>query len=66
MFLRFFTAIIAYVLMTSNVSAQQWAPVGDSNLRRDVELLKIYNIIQGPVNTWPMSWRQITSNINSY
>ena len=64
MFLRFFTAIIAYVLIISNVSAQQWAPVGDSNLRRDVELLKIYNIIQGPVNTWPMSWRQITSNIN--
>ncbi|MDC1429244.1 capsule assembly Wzi family protein [Emcibacteraceae bacterium] len=61
---RFFTAIIVFVLMTSNVSAQQWAPVGDSNLRRDVELLKTYNIIQGPVNTWPMSWRQITNNIN--
>ena len=64
MFLGFFTASITFMLMVSNVSAQQWAPVGDSNLRRDVELLKTYNIIQGPVNTWPMSWRQLTSNIN--
>ncbi|MDG1021222.1 MAG: capsule assembly Wzi family protein, partial [Emcibacteraceae bacterium] len=64
MFLRFFIAGIVFMLMASNVSAQQWAPVGDNNLRRDVELLKTYNIIQGPVNTWPMSWRQITSNIN--
>ena len=64
MFLRFFIASLVFMPMASNVSAQQWAPVGDNNLRRDVELLKTYNIIQGPVNTWPMSWRQITSNIN--
>ena len=64
MFFRFFTASIAFMLMASNVLAQQWAPVGDSNLRRDVELLKTFNIIKGPVNTWPISWRQITSNIN--
>lgn len=43
--------------------AQQWAPVGDVGLRRDIELLKGYGIIHGPVNTWPMSWRQITTNI---
>jgi len=55
---------MAFMLITFNVSAQQWAPVGDSNLRRDVELLKTYSIIQGPVNTWPISWRQITNNIN--
>lgn len=64
MAIRPFIASIAFMLLASNASAQQWAPVGDSNLRRDVELLKTYNIIQGPVNTWPMSWRQITSNIN--
>lgn len=56
--------IFASLAITSIAIAQQWAPVGDNNLRRDVELLKTYNIIQGPVNTWPMSWRQITSNIN--
>ena len=38
--------------------------MGDVSLRRDVELLKTYDIIQGPVNTWPMSWRQITAHIN--
>jgi len=64
MFFRFIIAIIAIVAFSSTASAQQWAPVGDSNLRRDVELLKTYGIIKGPVNTWPMSWRQITNNIN--
>ena len=64
MILKFFISSIVFILIASNVSAQQWAPVGDSNLRRDVELLKTYDIIQGPVNTWPMSWRQITNNIS--
>ena len=64
MFFRFIIAIMALTTFISTASAQQWAPVGDSNLRRDVEILKTYGIIKGPVNTWPMSWRQITNNIN--
>lgn len=54
---------MAVTTFISTASAQQWAPVGDSNLRRDVDILKTYGIIEGPVNTWPMSWRQITNNI---
>ena len=61
---RFVLAIIAFITFTSTAFSQQWAPVGDVGLRRDVELLKAYDIIHGPVNTWPMSWRQITANIN--
>ncbi|MDC1089797.1 capsule assembly Wzi family protein [Emcibacteraceae bacterium] len=64
MMIRPLIAGIAFTFITTNVSAQQWAPVGDSNLRRDVELLKTFDIVQGPVNTWPMSWKQITNNIN--
>ncbi len=57
------------VLLTSTMwnswaFAQQWAAPGDMSLRRDVELLKTYNIIRGPLNTWPISWKQITNNIN--
>ena len=48
----------------SIASAQQWAAPGDANLRRDVELLKSYNIVRGPLNTWPVSWKQITAGIN--
>ncbi len=64
MFFRFNIAAIIIISFASTASAQQWAPVGDQSLRRDVELLKTYDIIQGPVNTWPMSWKQITNNIN--
>jgi hypothetical protein len=46
------------------VHAQKWAAPGDASLRRDVELLKSYKIIRGPLNTWPISWRQITEGIN--
>ncbi len=64
MLFRFIIAAMATTILSSNVSAQQWAPPGDANLRRDVELLKTYNIIRGPLNTWPISWKQITNNIN--
>lgn len=55
---------MVFTAFTTNAYSQQWAPVGDVGLRQDVELLKTYDIIRGPANTWPMSWRQITANIN--
>jgi len=53
-----------FLLFSHNAIAQQWAAPGDASLRRDVELLKSYNIIDGPINTWPISWKQITKGIN--
>ena len=50
--------------MSSSAVAQEWTRTGDSDLRRDVELLKAYDIIDGPLNTWPLSWKQITRGIN--
>jgi hypothetical protein len=55
---------IVLLLISQNAIAQQWAAPGDATLRRDVELLKSYNIIDGPLNTWPISWKQITKSIN--
>ena len=61
---RIILFLIFVVAHTSQAYSQQWAAPGDSNLRRDVELLKSYNIVRGPLNTWPISWKQITANIN--
>ena len=54
-------------LMLSNISpsvASPWAEVGDLRPRINVEILKQYGIIEGPTNTWPISWKQITSNLS--
>lgn len=64
MFLKYFAAIAATITFSSIGFAQQWAATGDNDLRRDVELLKTYDIINGPINTWPISWHQITESIN--
>lgn len=48
-------------LSVSSSYASPWASPGDSALRADVELLAHHGLISGPVNTWPMSWKQITS-----
>jgi len=56
---------ISFVIFISSLNfvfASPWAAVGDISLRNDVELLAHYGIISGPVNTWPMSWKQITRN----
>ena len=58
-------AIIISALVSIKSHAQQWAAPGDAELRRDIELLKTYDVIDGPVNTWPVSWKQITANINN-
>ncbi|MEZ5757452.1 MAG: capsule assembly Wzi family protein [Emcibacteraceae bacterium] len=57
----FFVGLIA---LNSTAMAQQWAAPNDASLRRDIELLKSYDIISGPLNSWPISWKQITENIN--
>ena len=57
--------IIMAALLVPNVAAQQWTRTGDSDLRRDVEFLKAYGIIDGPVNTWPLSWKQINAGIST-
>lgn len=59
-------AIISlFHLVTLNFAgASPWATVGDSSLRNDVEVLAYYGLVSGPVNTWPMTWKQITANLH--
>lgn len=55
-------ACLVYIFCFSNSHASPWANPGDSSLRSDVEVLARYGLITGPVNNWPMSWKQITGN----
>ena len=44
--------------------ATPWAPPGDRQLRRDIELLAAYGVIRGPVTTWPVPWSQISRGLS--
>ncbi len=57
---------VVFLLMLSSgmVKASPWAAVGDMQLRNDVEILARHGVISGPVNTWPISWKQITRNLS--
>jgi len=57
-------AIFSLLMTTGFVQASPWAAVGDMQLRNDVEILARHGVISGPVNTWPISWKQITRNLS--
>lgn len=42
-----------------------WATPDDRQLRRDVELLSSFGVIEGPITTWPVPWSQISHGIGS-
>jgi len=54
---------IPFFYITS-VQASPWANPGDSSLRSDVEILANYGLISGPVNNWPIPWKQITRDLH--
>lgn len=61
----FWGGVIFSLLMSVQlVQASPWASVGDMQLRNDVEILARHGIISGPVNTWPISWKQITRGLD--
>ena len=43
--------------------ASPWASPNDERLRSDVELLAKFGLVSGPINSWPISWKQITSSL---
>jgi len=57
-------AVFLLLLSSGMVKASPWAAVGDMQLRNDVEILARHGVISGPVNTWPISWKQITRNLS--
>ncbi|VAX06719.1 hypothetical protein MNBD_ALPHA03-1019 [hydrothermal vent metagenome] len=60
---RWGAAIFSLLISCGLVQASPWAAVGDMQLRNDVEILARHGVISGPVNTWPLSWKQITRNL---
>jgi len=59
----FLAVCLATIFSVTNTQASPWANPGDGSLRSDVEVLARYGLISGPVNNWPMSWKQITRNL---
>ena len=57
-------AVFSLLASTQLIHASPWAAVGDMQLRNDVEILARHGVISGPVNTWPLSWKQITRNLS--
>ncbi|MBL4832201.1 MAG: capsule assembly Wzi family protein [Aliivibrio sp.] len=57
-------AFLSLLVSVQMVQASPWAAVGDMQLRNDVEILARHGVISGPVNTWPISWKQITRNLS--
>lgn len=45
------------------LAAGPWADPGDARMRTDVELLKSFGYIHGPINAWPLSWAQIDAGL---
>ncbi|MFN3591208.1 MAG: capsule assembly Wzi family protein, partial [Thermaurantiacus sp.] len=39
--------------------AGPFAPPGDGRLRSDIETMRAAGLITGPIDTWPLAWRQI-------
>jgi len=46
--------IVAASLSATSAVAAPWAEVGDRGLRSDIELLAAYQLVDGPITTWPI------------
>jgi len=57
-------AVFSFLIICGSASASPWAAVGDMQLRNDVEILARHGVISGPVNSWPISWKQITRHLS--
>lgn len=57
--------LLAPLLAAAGVQAGPWAETGDARMVADVELLKAFGHIPGPVNAWPLPWAQIEVGIES-
>lgn len=56
-------ALVVSLGTVSDVKSEPWVEAGDTDMRRDIELLASYSIIKGPVTMWPMPWAQITDSL---
>ncbi len=47
------------------LAAGPWAEAGDARMVADVEMLKAFGYIPGPVNAWPLPWAQIEAGLEA-
>ena len=58
-------AALALALAAAPAIAGPFAPVGDAQVRQDVDILKAAGLIRGPVDSWPLPWAQIDDGIDA-
>ncbi|MGF1605619.1 MAG: capsule assembly Wzi family protein [Rhodothalassiaceae bacterium] len=51
------------LLAAPAVARSPWIDPGDRLIRHDVELLKAYGLIDGPITTWPISWKHVERSL---
>ncbi len=54
---------IALAAASTPAMAGPFAEVGDRQLRQDVDLLHAANLIEGPIDSWPLPWAQIDAGL---
>ncbi len=57
--------MVAAVLAASPAKASPWAEPGDMALRNDIQILVDHRVVRGPVTTWPISWRQLSDDLEA-
>jgi hypothetical protein len=57
--------VCSSILFSVKVSADPWIDTSDSYVRQCVETLAQQGIISHPVNTYPLMWKSIQSDLNS-
>jgi hypothetical protein len=57
------TAVTLVMLAPCPLHAEPWAAPGDALLRADLQLLADRGIIHGPLQTWPLSWGDISRDV---
>lgn len=63
---RWGCGVLAAVLLAGAAHAETpWAEQGDKQLRQDVETLKAFALIRGPVDSWPLPWSQIVEGVEN-
>jgi hypothetical protein len=55
--------IVCALWLRSATGASLWVETGDATLRHDIEVLANYGLIDGPITTWPIPWRQVTRHL---
>ncbi|MEC9376017.1 MAG: capsule assembly Wzi family protein [Pseudomonadota bacterium] len=72
LFNRIIGKFLVLSFVFSSAQAGPWVDQGSMGLRHDIQILADANLIEGPITTWPLSWSDLSrnledsKNLNSY